>query len=222
MKPRPWSHSALDDFHNCPRAYYEKRIAKSVVEERSQEVLWGEWVHKQFENRVRHGTPLPDTLTEFEEYIQHLMALPGAKDAERKIALNKQLEPCDFFDKEVWFRGVIDFSQIYRGRALLIDYKTGKPHQKFGQLKLFALHTFHEYATVDEARCEFYWTKSKTSTGETYTRDMMSDLWAEFAPKLKQYVEAFRTDTWQPRPSGLCRAHCAVLACEHNGRGWQK
>ncbi len=215
MIPKPWSYSALDDFVNCPRAYYEKKVARSVKEERGQELIWGEWVHKQFENRQKDGTPLPAELAEFENYMLTLEKLPGAKDTERKIALNRAFDPCEFFAKDVWFRGVIDYSQIWRGKALLIDYKTGKEHQKFKQLKLFALHVFAEYATVTEARCEFYWTKTKSSTGETYTRDMIPQLWAEFIPDLKQYAQAFKQDVWQPRPSGLCNGWCPVKTCEH-------
>ena len=25
-------------------------------------------------------------------------------------------------------------------------------------------------------------------------------------------------DVWNPRPSGLCKKHCVVLECPHNGR----
>jgi hypothetical protein len=28
--PAPWSYSALEDFKNCPFAYYHKRVIKSV------------------------------------------------------------------------------------------------------------------------------------------------------------------------------------------------
>jgi hypothetical protein len=38
-------------------------------------------------------------------------------------------------------------------------------------------------------------------------------------PDLKQMVEAYKTDTWQARQSGLCKRHCAVVDCEFNGMG---
>ena len=218
MKPLPWSYSALDDFVNCPRSYYEKRIAKSVKEERSEQIIYGEWVHKQFEDYISLGKPLPEQLAEHEEMMASLKTLPGVKEAERKIALNTKRETCGFFDKDVWFRGVIDFSHMHRGKARLVDYKTGKQHSKFKQLRLFALYIFEEYSTIHEAEVQFYWTKTKTFTGETYTRDMIPALWSTFVPDLKQYVQAFKTDTWQPRQSGLCKAHCPVLDCEFNGK----
>jgi hypothetical protein len=29
---------------------------------------------------------------------------------------------------------------------------------------------------------------------------------------------AYDNDVWNPKPSGLCRKHCSVLSCSHNGR----
>jgi hypothetical protein len=29
---------------------------------------------------------------------------------------------------------------------------------------------------------------------------------------------AYDKDVWNANPSGLCRAHCVVLECPHNGR----
>lgn len=214
MKPLAWSHSALDDFVNCPRAYFEKRVAKSVVEEPSEQILWGNEVHKAFELYVAEGKELPGTLTMHKEFIDGLEALPGESWAERKIAMSKELKPCGFFDKNVWFRGVIDYTKVHKDRALIVDYKTGKPHTKFKQLKLNALWIFAEYPEVSHVAVSYYWTKTKSTTDETYTRDQVPDLWRAFLPDLKQYREAFHTDVWQPRQSGLCNGWCPVRDCE--------
>lgn len=212
--PLPWSFTSLEDFVNCPRAYYEKRVVKSVKEEESEAIIWGNRVHKAFENRIKHGTPLPEELQAHEKYLQSLAQRDGKIDAERKIALNTKARPCGFFDKDVWFRGVIDFSNVSGDTALLVDYKTGKPHSKFKQLKLFAIHTMAEYPEVESVQVKFYWTQTETQTGETYTREQIPAIWSEFAPDLKQYVSAFKTDTWQPRQSGLCYGWCPVTSCE--------
>jgi hypothetical protein len=123
VKPMPWSHTALDDFINCPRQYYEKRIAKSVKEEKSEQMIWGEWVHKQFEDRQAKGTPLPVELTPHEEYMKRLEDMPGKAYTERKVALNVKAEPCQFFDKDVWCRGIIDYTKVAGNKALIVDYK---------------------------------------------------------------------------------------------------
>ena len=214
MKPLPWSYTALEDFVNCPRSYYEKRVAKSVKEEKTEAIIWGEVVHKHFENRQAEGTPLPPELAEHEAFMQRLQDMPGEASTERKIALSRQAKPCGFFDKDVWYRGVIDYSKIDGDKALLVDYKTGKPHSKFQQLKLFALHTFAERPEVEIIEGTFYWTKTGTRTSEVYFRYKIDEMWKGFLPNLKQYAQAFKEDVWQPRPSGLCNGWCPVKDCE--------
>ena len=45
-------------------------------------------------------------------------------------------------------------------------------------------------------------------------RDQIDQLWAPFIGDLKQYMQAFREDIWQPRQSGLCNGWCPVTDCE--------
>ena len=215
--PKPWSHSALDDFVNCPRSYYEKRIAKSVTEERSEQMIWGEEVHKAFELRQLNGkkvSPLPEALQIHEPFMQRLKAMPGMRWTEQKVGFNRKAEPCDFFAEDVWCRLIIDYKKVHENFAVIVDYKTGKPHNKFKQLKLCALHTFADHPDVDTVSVMYYWTKTQTTTMENYTRDQIPELWAPFVPDLRQYAQAFKEDVWQPRPSGLCNGWCPVKDCE--------
>lgn len=214
-RPLPWSFSSLDDFMNCPRAYYEKRIAKSVQSDVHEALIWGERVHKAFELRQAEQKPLPEELQEHEEFMQKLEALGGTAYTERKIALDLQQQPCSFFDENVWFRGVIDYANVGETTAYLVDYKTGKPHNKFKQLVLFALYTFIDTPSVDEIQVDFYWTKTRTTTGKTFYRRDIPTLWNLFVPDLQKYVTAFKTDEWEPKQSGLCRGWCPVVTCEY-------
>lgn len=218
MKPLAWSHSSLEDFVNCPRAFHAKRIIKTVKQEQGVEAKWGEMVHTHFEQRQKDGVILPDFLAEHEPFMKFISDKPGIMTTEQKIGLNLKLQGCGFFDKDVWFRGVIDFRKVDAPIAFVLDYKTGKPHAKFRQLKLFALYTFLTDHTVDLVNAQYYWTKTKSVTKAIYGREDVPALWADVMPDLKQYREAFATDTWQPRQSGLCKAHCPVLGCEFNGR----
>jgi hypothetical protein len=214
MQPMPWSHSRLEDFKNCPRAFYEKQVAKSVVETKGEATIWGEVVHKHFEDRLVDGVVLPPELEMHEPFLARLQAMPGTLSVEQRIALDRAGQPCEFFGDNVWFRGVIDVKIVQGSHALLLDHKTGKHHNKFGQLKLFALHTFAAHPEVETVRCEYYWTQTMTKNGEGYARADIPKLWAGFIPDLKQYADAFKTDTWQPRQSGLCRGWCPVETCE--------
>lgn len=212
--PPAWSHSRLEAFNNCPRQFYEVQIAKTVQDVRGEAVIWGEEVHTHFENYLAKGTPLPGMLLPHEPFLKFLADAPGTPYVEEKIALDKQLQPCAFFDKNVWFRGIIDYLKVNGTAARVVDHKTGKVHTKFGQLKLFALHTFIRFPDVQTVRAEFYWTQNLSTTGQDFTRDQMPTLWNEFVPSLRQYAQAFQTNVWQPRQSGLCNGWCPVTGCE--------
>lgn len=214
MKPLPWSHTALDDFVNCPRSYYEKRVAKSVKEARSEQMIWGEWVHKQFEDRLGLNVPLPADLWIHEPFMQKLDDKPGLNMTEVKFAFDQKAKPCHFFDQHVWFRGVLDFHKVHEDIGLLVDYKTGKPHTKFKQLALFAIYMFHMYPNIRMVNAQYYWTQTQTVSLKAWGREEIPALWGLFIPELKQYAQAFREEVWQPRPSGLCNGWCPVKTCE--------
>lgn len=220
MKPKPWSHSALEQFKNCPRQYHAERVEKSVPYVEGPEAKYGNMVHEKFEHRVRDGKPLPADLQAHEQYLARLASLPGRILVEQQIALDRQLKPCGYWDNEnVWYRAKIDYLNIHNGRARIVDYKTGKPHQKALQLFEYILVTFLTFPEVQTAYAEFYWTKSMTSTGTggAWSRERMSEIWPMLLPDLRQMAEAFQTGIWQPRQSGLCKRHCSVTACEFNG-----
>jgi hypothetical protein len=63
-------------------------------------------------------------------------------------------------------------------------------------------------------RCEYYWTQTKSTNGQTFERKQIPEMWQEFLPGLKQYAQAFHEDIWQPRQSGLCKGWCPVTDCE--------
>lgn len=62
------------------------------------------------------------------------------------MGLTENLEPCDFFSDEVWWRGIADLVIIDEEEDLawVIDYKTGKSarYADKGQLELMALAIF--------------------------------------------------------------------------------
>lgn len=224
MKPLPWSHSALSDFLNCPKAYYHKRIAKDVVDPPNEAGLWGDYVHKEFEkylNAVNHPAwdgsnqlALPADLEHYREYLDRIAALPGEMLVECKYAITSQLEPCDFFAKNVWCRAILDVIQIDGEKASVLDHKTGKRKINSRQLKLSALMVFLHHPKVKVVKTGYFWLKEKATDSETYVRSDEAELWQEFLPDLNRYCEAAKTMTFMPRPSGLCNGWCPVHACE--------
>jgi hypothetical protein len=219
MKPLPWSPSALDTFKNCPEQYHHRYVLKDLPpEERSREQIYGEQVHEAFANRQGpKRTKLPPGLASHEPFMLILSGQPGWPYIEHKVALAKNLETCEWDDENVWCRMIIDYLRVDAAsrRAWIVDYKTGRPHRKFNQLVIYALWVFQEFRYVDTIEVLFYWTKDGTASRKTWSRDEVPKLWGELVGDLTQYKEAFRTDTWQLRQSGLCNGWCPVISCKY-------
>lgn len=214
MQPKPWSFSALDDFTTCPRAYYEKKVIKSVVDIPHESQAWGTYVHAQFEGSQRDGTALAPDVESHAPLMRRLARLPGAAYTERKVALTRTLAPTTFFAHDVWWRSVIDYHRVEGPHAIVVDYKTGKVKPKWAQLEQYAWYLFLAYPELTTVKAYFYWTKTHALQGRTYTRDVTRTIWKDLKHPLTQYVEAFKTDTWQMRPSGLCAGWCPVTDCK--------
>ncbi len=219
MKPNAWSHSALEAFENCPRQYHETKVLKKWPFSPSREMLWGREVHKAFEDYLVLGTPLPVDLQQHETFLGWYKSLPGDLAGEERIALDIQMRPCEYFDRkrQVWYRGQIDARKRDVDNTYILDHKTGKVKNDYSQLKGFAMHEFLSRPEVNTVRVEFYWTQTKTTSGETYTREQLPAIIGEFMPRLGRFADAFLTETWIPKQSGLCRGWCPVTDCEY----WQ-
>jgi hypothetical protein len=219
VRPLPWSPSSLEAFRNCPESYRHKYVLKDLPpEERSAEQVYGELVHEAFANRQRpEHTKLPADLANHEPFMQRLAVQPGWAFVEHKVALAKSLATCEWDDKNVWCRMIIDYLRVDAGDriARIVDYKTGKQHNKFNQLIIYALWAFQEFGYVDTIECMFYWTKNCTTTRVIYGRNEIPELWGLLVGDLRQYREAFRSDTWQLRQSGLCAGWCPVIGCKY-------
>lgn len=219
MKPLPISPSALDTFVNCPRQYHHKYVLKDLPPEvKTPEQTYGEWVHKAFQQRLEEGLALPGELAHHEKHMRVLEDKPGMAFYEQRVGLTRKLQPCSWdMRDEIWFRGIIDFNKVDRESrsACIDDYKTGKPHSKFSQLGLYAIWLFIMYPWVDLINAQFYWTRDGTVTKKIWGRADQDEIWALVLADLKQFSLAFKFDTWQERPSGLCHGWCPVKSCEH-------
>jgi hypothetical protein len=218
MTPLPWSPSALEQFVNCPRQFHEVRILKSVKDEPGEQQLWGIKMHEAFEKRQRDKEPLPEELAMHEPYMRRIESWGVRRFTEQKVALDRHGRSCSFFSSSVWWRGIIDFINIDGSLARSVDYKTGKPHEKWRQLSQYALWMFAQYSNLNIVDTRFYWTQTMSETRKVWDRKEIPELWVALMPDLRQYVAAFKEDIWQPRQSGLCKKHCPVVSCEFNGR----
>jgi len=219
MKPPAWSFSSLNAFGTCPRQYHAVKILKTVAETKGEATLWGTRFHEVAEHYLKGEQELPAEFEQFREYLDQFLAMPGTLSVELELGVNKRLEPCDFLDPDVWCRGIVDVLVRNDGVAYVGDHKTGKRKPNSKQLKLFAALVFAHYPDVHTCRTAFHWIKTDEVDKVTFNRLQVLEMWETFVPELKQFLEAFKTDTFTPRPSGLCKKHCSVSDCEYCGIG---
>jgi hypothetical protein len=151
--------------------------------------------------------------------LESLKAKQGDKLCERKMGLTENLEPCDFFADDVWFRGIADLIILDDDLAWVIDYKTGKNarYADKGQLELMALTVFKHFPQVKKVRAGLLFVISKDLIKDSYEEQTSPILWNKWLANYNRMETAFNTDVWNPKPSGLCRRHCPVVECVHNG-----
>lgn len=214
MKPKAWSFTALTRFVNCPKQFYHINVIKDVADVEGEDAKWGNRVHLAFEKYLRDGKPLDTELVSYTPYLDAIKAVPGEMYVEHEMCLNNSLQPCGKWDPRVFVRGYADVLHVNGRKAKLIDHKTGKRKPGSKQMKLMALLTFAHFPEVEEIRVAFMWLKTQERDSEVFTKSQVMELWGEFLPDLKQYKEAFETETWQPRQSGLCHGWCPVMSCD--------
>ena len=214
-----WSWSAYEAYELCPRKYYETRIAKSVQEGKSPQIIWGEQVHKALEDAVEIGKPLPESMLQFQPVLDKLLNTKGTVYTELKMAVTKAKEPTTFFSQLAWCRGVCDWLSINGNKAIALDYKTGKRKVGSQQLQLMALMILAMNKEVEEVFSGFVWLGDATRIDSgTFLRSDSEKLWSDFMPVVRQMEESFKNNFWPEKKNGLCKDWCPVVTCRYNGR----
>ena len=120
-----WSFSSLKEYINCPKKYQEVRILKNYSFVDTPQTIYGKEVHEALELYVRDNKPLAKNYLRFKKMVDTLVAIPGKKYPEYKMALTKKMEQCNFEDENRWVRGIADLVIVDQDKAFIIDYKTG-------------------------------------------------------------------------------------------------
>jgi len=219
MSVAPWSFSKIKAFEQCPKQFYHEKILKEFPFVETAATRYGTEFHTAAEGYIRDGKPLEDRFTFALDMLESLKAKKGNKIPEQKMGLTENLEPCSFFSKDVWFRGIADLIILDGDLAWVIDYKTGK-NSKYadkGQLELMALTVFAHYPQVKIVRGGLLFVISKDLIKDSYTEFDKTKLWKKWLGKYELMKTASETNVWNPKPSGLCKRHCPVTSCPHNG-----
>lgn len=214
-----WSYSSIKTFDQCPKKYYHLRIAKDVEDKPGPEATYGTEVHLAAEEYVRDGVPIPGKYSFIQPLVEKLASLPGDKHCEMKLGVkctDDGYAACDFFDKEVWYRGIIDLLIVNGKKARLIDYKTGKSarYADTKQLDLMAGAVFVHFPQVEKIKAGLAYVVSDEFIPKEYERGKGDPL-SVFSEQLDRLNAAMENGVWNPKSGPLC-GWCPVGdACEH-------
>jgi hypothetical protein len=224
--PFSWSYSKLKNFETCARRYHEVDVKKAWPQPKTPELERGDALHLAMKKRVADNVELPAEFTYMEPWATRLTHNKDQAHimCELKWALNIKLVPTGWFAKDAWVRGVIDYIQYYPSPipstelAMIVDYKTGKPKEDDTQLGLNACLAFAHSPQLVGINAVYLWTEYNDTTHMTFSRKNAREIWSNVKPRVARLEAATIANNFPATKNRLCREHCPVLSCEHNGK----
>lgn len=215
-----WSYSSIKTFEQCPKKYFHLRVAKDVKDDPGEAADYGTAVHEAAELFVKDGTPIPEKFAYMRPIVESLASIEGEKHTELKLGIRKrgdEFEPCGFFDKDVWYRGIVDLVIINGQKGHMIDYKTGK-NAKYAdpkQLDAMAGALFVHFPDLMMLKSALVYVVSNEFIPKTHVRTEKRAYLATFDNELDRLEHAQLSGVWNPKSGPLC-GWCPVTGCEHH------
>lgn len=218
-KPFAWSFSKLKNYETCPKRHYELDVLKNYKDDESEQIKWGNTVHAALAVACEKKTQLPLEMSDFQTFVDEIVGSNAQIKVEQKFAITKDLQPTQWFGKNVWYRGIADVVLLDGPAGIALDWKTGKITEDHSQLMLMAQCMFSHYPELQHVRTAYIWLKEDAKTVDNYTRDGIANDWVGLLPRVQALELAHQTMTFPPKPSYLCRRYCPVQSCIFHGKG---
>ena len=217
-----WSYSSLKTFEQCPKKYYHLRVVKDVKDEGSEATVYGQEVHKAAEDYIKHGIPIPKKFEYVADVVESFNQIEGEKHCELKLGVRRTptgYEPCGFFDKDVWWRGIGDLVIVNGTLAFSVDYKTSKnaKYADMKQLDILAAALFTHFPQVERIKSALAFVVSNEFIHKEHKIELRDSYFSTFDEGLDRLAAAQESGVWNANTGPLCR-FCPVTTCEHNRR----
>lgn len=213
MAPKfTWSYTALTDFENCPLGYAHKKYYKDVPFVETEALKDGNRKHTALEYYAK-GIQQPaaeiEVVKPYLKYVDAFKAQGGVLQAEREITLTEAMKPTGWFDKDAWFRIKLDITLLRDKRANIYDWKTGKQKDDMTQLQLCCAALAIVEPELEEFTAKNIWLKNDVvDAGVKLHRSELRKVWMDTLARVQRMRQAWDSEVWQPKPSGLC-PYCA-------------
>lgn len=213
----PISYSRVNTFQTCPLQFEYLYVNRSVQVVESEQMLYGTRVHEQLEKygKTRDENQLTTESRKWKGLVDSILRQKGDIHWEYQMSITQDLEPCGWFDEEVWLRGIADVLVINGDTAYVLDWKTGKVRDNPQQLQLFACMVMLLFPEVQTVRTAFVWLVHDVITDVIYKRSMFDVMWKNLMTQFDQVEEAVRLGVFEPKPSRLCNWCSAKDVCSY-------
>lgn len=216
-----WSHSRLKMYRDCPRMLWHSVAPRGHPDRvefvQTKEMIDGNLVDDALTKRISTGTPLPPQYAPYEGMAAAVLAAPGTKLTQAKMALDQAFNPCGYMDwDKAWVRVIYDVAVLDGPKGFIGDWKNGKMWIDEEQLRLFATVGFHVFPELEVIDTAYIWLRHGVLSPKTYTRRELPDMWQTFLPDVERMQVSHETGHWPAEPK---RGAATCKWCSANAAG---
>ena len=214
-----WSYSSIKTFDQCPKKYYHLKVAKDVKDTAGPEADYGTQAHEAAEHYIKHGTPIPGKFKIMRPVVEALAQFPGEKHTEIELGVSNKggrLNPCGFYDKDAWYRGIADLLIVNGDEGYLVDYKSSKnaKYADLKQLDLLAGAVFAHFPELKTLKSALIFVVSNEFVNKEHSSMHKMAYFEHVRFDLERLETALKTGVWNAVAGPLC-GWCPVKTC-HN------
>ena len=210
-----YSYSSLNLYNTCPQQFYRKYRAKDMLPYVGKEAAAGTDVHEAIEHALKTRSPLPTHLEVFEESISSVRSKINCARIEQVIYLDEAFR-FSVTRPERGFVAKLDVLLISEDgtRAVVMDWKTGKPREDTLQHDCYALAVMRAFPQVKVLTgFNVYLSTGKVGPQLEYSREAANGIQQRIATMIAR-IEA--DEFWQPNPGKPFPCNwCAAHKCKH-------
>ena len=215
LKMMPQSPSSLQTFLTCPRQYFAKYIAKSVVFKGNKHTELGSKVHKFFEDYLNGAVSnLPPELSKAKLCLDNFKKY--FYGAEVKVAITKENKITDWFSEDAYQRCIVDALLTNKDQSVIvaIDWKTGKKRDNQTQHDFIKKCLGVMFPRAKLIKTVFVYMVAGELTIQDY--EPLTSSLQDLDETMKELETAYQEGLFNPKTSGLCNGWCEVSNCIYN------
>jgi CRISPR/Cas system-associated exonuclease Cas4 (RecB family) len=197
-------------YENCPKRYYHQRVTKEVSDSGSEATRYGERVHRALEERLLNDNVLSKETIQYEALCNSISKMKEHPDfsellLEEKLTVTEDFTPTGWWSDDAWLRSILDVLVLFKDKAIVMDWKTGKRRPDFTQLEMFALQVFSHFPHINRVTTSFVWLKDMKQDKRSYCRELSYEMQVDLNGRIDRINKSLENDDFPAKPSGLCR-----------------